>query len=105
MPTTGMGAPNIQSSSTFSDSVRAHLAKQTLAIAKKKMAFWQIGDALQDLSGGMGKVWKGVRYERIGTPLAPLTEGTTPVGSSMSITPVTGTAEQWGTSTAPMSSN
>ncbi len=96
MPTTGMGAPNIQSSSTFSDSVRAHLAKQTLAIAKKKMAFWQIGDPLQDLSSGMGKVWKGVRYERIATPLAPLTEGTTPTGSSMSITPVTGTAEQWG---------
>ncbi len=96
MPTTVLGAANLQTSATFADSVRAHLAKQTLAIAKKKMAFWQIGDALTDLSGGMGKVWKGVRYERIPKPLAPLTEGTTPAGSSMSITPVTGIAEQWG---------
>jgi N4-gp56 family major capsid protein len=96
MPTTVLGAANLNTSTTFADSVRAHLAKQTLAIAKKKMAFWQIGDALTDLSGGMGKVWKGVRYERIPKPLAPLTEGTTPDGSSMSITPVTGTAEQWG---------
>ena len=96
MPTTNFGVENAQASTVFADSVRAHLAKKTLAIAKKNTVFLGLADKLTDLTGGMGKVWKGVRYNRVATPLAPLSEGVTPAGTSMTITAVTGTAEQWG---------
>ena len=93
-----MATENAQLSTTTGgllNSVRAHLAKETLKIAMKSVRFMQLGDKL-DLGGGNGKTWTATRYNRVTLPTTALTEGTTPDGSSLTTTQVTGTAEQWG---------
>ncbi len=66
-----------------------------MAIAKRWLRFHELADNLEKLDHE-GRTWKGVRYERLALPLTPLVDGVTPGGTSMTITPVTGIAEQWG---------
>lgn len=77
------------------NSIRAHLAKETLAIADKYVRFLPLGDKL-DLGGGNGKTWTATRYKRIALPKVALSEGVTPDGSNLATEQVSGTAEQWG---------
>lgn len=93
-----MATENAQLSTTTGgllNSVRAHLAKETLPIAMMHVRFAQLGDKL-NLGGGNGKTWTATRYKRVTLPTTALTEGTTPDGSALTTEQVTGTAEEWG---------
>jgi len=93
-----MPTENVQLHNTtgaLGNSIRAHLAKETLAIADKYVRFLPLGDKL-DLGGGNGKTWTATRYKRVSLPTTSLSEGVTPDGSNLTTEQVTGTAEQWG---------
>lgn len=85
----------MNTSQTLSADIREFLAKELLQLAQKHLRFENFADKLE-FEKGSGKVWKAVRYERIALPLTTLEEGITPDGTSMSISQVTGVAEQWG---------
>ena len=91
-------AENVQLSSTTGallNDINSILAARTLEIAQNELRFYQLGEKLQN-ADGTGKIWKAIRYNRVNLPRVTLTEGTTPDGSALTTTAVTGTAEQWG---------
>jgi len=90
-----MANENLNTSTTLSADIREFLAKDLLRLAQKHLRFENFADKLE-FEKGSGKVWRAVRYERLALPTTPLAEGVTPDGSSMSISQVTGVAEQWG---------
>jgi N4-gp56 family major capsid protein len=84
-----------QGYSTFSGDVATYIAQKTLMIAKKQVVFQQLGEKAV-LPYNNSKVFQYTRYERLNLPSSSLTEGTTPDNTSMSISTVTATMDQWG---------
>jgi N4-gp56 family major capsid protein len=78
------------------DMVPVYLKKKLLEIAKKKLVFHQLGEK-EDLPEGQGKTARWIRYDRIGLPLVPITEGVTPTTfRDPNISKVEATVDQWG---------
>lgn len=82
-------------SSNFSSDVATYIAAKTLMLAKKNMVMYQLCDKVP-FPKNEGRTFQYTRYERLALPQEALTEGTTPSGSSMSITTVTAVLDQWG---------
>lgn len=88
----------VNTASQFNTSdVEAYIQDETLPLARRQLVVYQFGDPL-DLPKGRGTTYTGVRFNRIPLPFAPLSEGVPPVGETMTLTTVTGTAYQWGDS-------
>jgi N4-gp56 family major capsid protein len=85
------------SSGQFSSDIEAFIADETLPLARRQLVVYQFGDPLE-LPKGRGTTYTAVRYNRIPLPFAPLSEGVPPVGETMTIATVSGTAVQWGDS-------
>lgn len=84
-----------QTYSSFSNDAVTYIAEKTLMIAKKAVVFQQLSDKAT-LPHKNSKVFQYTRFDRMSLPLAALTEGTTPDNSSVSISVVSATADQWG---------
>jgi N4-gp56 family major capsid protein len=85
-----------QVSSDFSGgSINAHIAEELLELAKRAVVFQQLGSKAK-MPAGEGKTFQFNRYNRLALPRVALTEGTDPSSSSMSLTTVSATADQWG---------
>lgn len=77
------------------DMISAYIADKTLMIAEKKIVMNQLADQAR-LEKRSSKTFQYTRYERLALPSAPLTEGTTPAATPMSVSTVTATVDQWG---------
>jgi N4-gp56 family major capsid protein len=86
---------SVQTYSTFSADAVTYISKKTLMIAKKSVIFQQLGDKAE-LPNGNSKTFQYTRYDRLALPNVALTEGTTPTNTSMSISTVSATCDQWG---------
>ena len=84
-----------QGYSSFSSDAVTYIAEKTLMIAKKQVIFQQLGDKAV-LPSHSSKVFQYTRYDRLNLPASALTDGSTPDNTSMSISTVSATAEQWG---------
>lgn len=79
-----------------SDMVPVYIKKKLLPILKKRLVFHQLGDE-EDLPEGQGKTVRWIRYDRMGAPFLPLTEGITPTTlRDQPISKVEATVDQWG---------
>lgn len=81
--------------SNFSAAVSTYIAKKTLMLAMKRLALYQICDKPQQPLNN-GKVFQYNRYDRVNLPQSALSEGVTPGDTSMSISTVNATMDQWG---------
>ncbi len=72
-----------------------HIDKELLMIALKNVVFQQLGTPCT-MPPGEGKTFQFNRYNRLSLPLVPLTEGTPPSSTNMSLTTVQAVADQWG---------
>lgn len=84
-----------QGFSAFSSDAVTYIAEKTLMIAKKAVIFQQFGDKAV-LPPGSSKTFQYTRYDRLNLPVSSLTDGSTPDNTSMSISTVSATADQWG---------
>lgn len=84
-----------QGFSSFSSDAVTYIAEKTLMIAKKAVIFQQFGDKAV-LPPGSSKTFQYTRYDRLNLPISSLTDGSTPDNTSMSISTVSATADQWG---------
>lgn len=85
-----------QVSANFSGgSINAHIAAKLLMLAQKSLVFHQLAEKA-NMPAGEGKTFQFNRYERLGLPLNPLSEGVDPSSTDMSLTTVSATADQWG---------
>jgi N4-gp56 family major capsid protein len=85
----------VNQSSGFQADIEAHIAGETLPLARRQLVVYQFGDPLT-LPKGRGLTYTATRYNRVPLPYAPLSEGVPPVGEIMTIGQVTATALQWG---------
>lgn len=76
-------------------SINAHIADELLIIAKKAVIFQQLGEKAK-MPAGEGKTFQFNRYNRLNLPQSPLTEGTPPASTDMSLTTVQAVSDQWG---------
>lgn len=90
-------AAGITGSSTdsLSSDIVAYIAEKTLPLARKQLVAYQFGDPLT-LPKGRGTTYTATRYIRLPLPIAPISEGVPPVGSTMALQQVSATAQQWG---------
>lgn len=84
-----------QGFNSFSSDAVTYIAEKTLMIAQKQVIFQQLGDKAQ-LPSNNSKTFQYTRYDRLTLPPNALTDGTTPDNTSMSISTVSATADQWG---------
>ena len=84
-----------QTFSSFSNDAVTYIAEKTLIIAKKAVIFQQLSDKAV-LPHKNSKTFQYTRYDRMALPLVSLTEGTTPDNSSVAISTVQATVDQWG---------
>ncbi len=84
-----------QGYSSFSADAVTYIAEKTLMIAQKQVVFQQLGDKAQ-LPSNNSKTFQYTRYDRLVLPAVALTDGSTPDNTSMSISTVSATADQWG---------
>jgi N4-gp56 family major capsid protein len=82
-------------STSFTADVEAYIANETLPLARRRLVAYRFGDPLK-LPKGRGVQYQAARWNRLPLPFGPLSEGTPPVGQSMSVTMVSATAVQWG---------
>lgn len=82
-------------SGQFTADVEAYLADEVLPLARRQLVVYQFGDPIE-LPKGRGTSYTATRYNRVPLPYAPLSEGVPPVGQQMTLTQITGTAQQWG---------
>ncbi len=87
----------INVASQFQADTSNYIAKKTLPLARRQIVVSQFGEPLT-LPKGFGVNYTATRVNRLPLPQAPLGEGVPPVGESMTISQVTGTAQQWGDS-------
>lgn len=77
------------------DMVPVYIKKKLLMVAMKKLVFHQLADK-EDLPEGQGKTARWIRYDRIGLPFLPATEGVTPPLTRVQpISKVEATVDQW----------
>lgn len=92
----GFLAPGlVNQQSSFASDVSNYIEERTLPLARRQLIAYQFGEPLE-LPMNSGLTYTATRYERLPLPLAPLQEGVAPVGSAMSLSQVTATAQQWG---------
>jgi N4-gp56 family major capsid protein len=84
-----------QGYSDFSNDAVTFIAKKTLSIAMKNVVMYNLGDKAK-LDSGNSKTFQYTRYDRLALPLVALTDGVTPSQTTMSISRVQATADQWG---------
>ena len=89
-----MAAPATTATTLASD-VRVFIATETLMIAERALRFYQFGLKAQ-LPEMNGTIFTYTRYDRLPLPFVTLTEGTAPTATTLGITQVHATAEQWG---------
>lgn len=82
---------------TFANDVQLFIQEEVLRLARRDLCVYQFGKKLT-LPKQMGTTYQATRYERLTLPFQSLSEGVAPAGESMTITPVTATAVQWGDS-------
>jgi N4-gp56 family major capsid protein len=75
--------------------VEAFIADELLPLARRHLVAYRFGDPLT-LPKGRGTTYTATRYNRLVLPFAPLSEGTPPIGETMTLTQVSATALQWG---------
>lgn len=85
----------VNQSGSFQADVEAYIAQETLPLARRRLVAFQFGDPLE-LPKGRGIVYQAARWNRVSLPFQPLTEGVPPIGQTMTVTMVSGTAIQWG---------
>lgn len=85
----------VNQSGSFQADVEAYIAQETLPLARRRLVAFQFGDPLE-LPKGRGIVYQAARWNRVPLPFQPLTEGVPPIGQTMTVTMVSGTAIQWG---------
>ncbi len=86
----------VNNSSNFSiDTLNQYIQKKVLDLAKRQICAYQFANKL-DLPQGNGTTYMATRYSRLNLPFAPLQEGGSSVGESMTVTQVQGTVQQWG---------
>lgn len=77
------------------DMVPIYIKKKLLMVALKKLVFHQLADK-EDLPNGQGKSARWIRYDRLGLPFLPATEGVTPpLTRTQPISKVEATVDQW----------
>lgn len=87
---------SVQTFSSFpGGAISAHIDGKLLDLALKSVVFHQLGQSYK-MPAGEGKTFQFNRYERLNLPRVPLTEGTPPSSSDMSLTYVQAVADQWG---------
>jgi len=88
---TVLGNYTVQSGS---DAIQ-YIAEKTLRIAYKILRFYEMGDKAV-LPSQSSKTFQYTRYERLPLPFSVISEGNEGSSTTMSISTVTATAEQWG---------
>jgi N4-gp56 family major capsid protein len=82
-------------STQYSGDIPKYIEKKTLPLARRQLVAYQFA-AKATLPKGMGTQYTATRFNRLPLPIAPLSEGVPPVGESLTISQVTGIAQQWG---------
>jgi len=82
-------------SAQFQADIVRILDKETLEVAQRFLVLYQFADK-KTMPKNMGTSWTATRFNRFPVPFAPLTEGTPPIGETLTISQVTGVALQWG---------
>jgi N4-gp56 family major capsid protein len=77
------------------DEATEYIADKTLRIALYRLAAYQFAEK-HTLKANAGRLFQMTRYEHLNLPQAPLTQGTTPANTAMTISTVTAQSEQWG---------
>lgn len=89
-------AENTQATTTFANDTPTEYIRETLLDrAAETWVFPRYGLPTR-IPANRGDTIQFVRYERLGLPLTPLSEGTTPDGVALSVSKVTATVDQWG---------
>lgn len=78
------------------DMVPVYLKKKLLSVIEKRVVFQELADK-EDLPQGQGKTVRFLRYERVGLPLTPLSEGESPTDyRQLTVSAIEAVVEQWG---------
>lgn len=85
----------VQGFSTFQNNAQTYIAAKTLMRIKRDVVVYGLGKK-EKLPNRYSKTFQFTRYEKLALPYSPLTEGTTPDNSSMSISVVQAVMDQWG---------
>jgi len=83
------------SASQFSADIEGYIADETLPLARRQLVAYQFGDPAE-LPKGRGTNYVATRYNRLPLPFAPISEGVPPIGETMTMSQVVGTALQYG---------
>ena len=89
------GGADTTSTTLSADMISAYIADKTLMLALKELRMSQFAEK-GTLPTRNSKTWQYTRYERLPLPVSTLTEGVTPASTTMSVSTVTATVEQWG---------
>lgn len=81
--------------SDFSSDSQTFIAAKTLSRIKRDVVVYGLGKK-EKLPNRFSKTFQYTRYEKLNLPYTYLTEGTTPSNSSISLSTVTATMDQWG---------
>ena len=85
----------INQSGQYQGDVTKYIEKKVLPLARRQLVAFQFATKAT-LPKGMGTQYTATRFNRLPLPFAPLSEGVPPVGETMTISQVTGVAQQWG---------
>uniref|UniRef100_A0A7C3QY31 N4-gp56 family major capsid protein n=2 Tax=Leptospirillum ferriphilum TaxID=178606 RepID=A0A7C3QY31_9BACT len=86
---------NMNTQSQFTADVVNYIDKRLLEIAQRDLVFHQFGSKLE-FPKQRGLTYTAVQYQRVALPQNALNEGVPPNGKTMTLSTVTGTAQQWG---------
>lgn len=75
--------------------IERYMVKKLLRLADKETVFYKLGNKVP-IPQGESKIITFTRWERIQPPRVRLTEGVTPRGTTLQVSRVSATAEQWG---------
>jgi N4-gp56 family major capsid protein len=89
------GINEVSTTVLTNDEATEYIADKTLRTALFQLAFYQFAEK-HTLPKHEGRVFSITRYEPINLPQNPLTQGTPPSNTPMTINRVQATAEQWG---------
>ena len=85
----------INQSGQYQGDVTRYIEKKVLPLARRQLVAYQFATRAE-LPKGMGTQYTATRFNRLPLPFAPLSEGVPPIGETMTISQVTGVAQQWG---------
>lgn len=72
-----------------------YIQKKVMRIVQRELIVYGMGDKLR-LPKGFGTTYLGTRFDRLNLPFQSLSEGVPPIGETVPIAQVSGTAVQWG---------